>query len=179
MKVRYLKPTIEKSGEEEISRLKIVNKLIGVESLGATSTSEGIFQILQNRLRDFDDPIKSNFFGITHDFGANLAGDKDGLIGILMKEAMKSFFNLDDPCHSINLAASHSYKQLPQELRSFIEGLCSHFSWPQRKSKLMNVQKSNNLPRLLPRHYIATRWLSLGEFDEAITSMGCSCFIYE
>lgn len=89
---------------------------------------------------------------------------KNDLGALLKKEYSNKFFmDLKDPCHSLNLALIHSLNSIPDELMNFIDGIHNHFVSPQRVSYLHNIQSEREFPMLSPKHYVKTRWLSLGE----------------
>jgi len=57
-----------------------------------------------------------------------MTGNRNGLISHLRKEFEGNFiFDLEDPCHSFNLAIKHSLETLPKDITKFIDDLY-HFA---------------------------------------------------
>jgi len=88
--------------------------------------------------------IKKNLVGYIHDRGSNLSGSDGGLGVLLAKEVDHFFYDLSDPCHSLNLAISNSLEILPKEILNFVEKIHSYFSYPRRIAKLKNIQKTQD-----------------------------------
>jgi len=118
LQVRYLKQYGEESG---ITRTKIENRIIGIKYLEESSKGEVLFNAVQEKLLNLGTEVKNNFRGLVHDHGANIAGFNIGLTGLLEKELDNYFMDLDDPCHSLNLALSKAYSTLPEELTQFLQ----------------------------------------------------------
>jgi len=177
LKVKYLSQ-IKDSLDLQAS--KIENKIIGVCDLGISSTGERIYQIIKEKLL-VSEEIRSNLVGITHDDGSNLSGNNIGLYG-LMKKDYPHIFNLNDPCHSLNLVLQSSLSSLPDEIMDFFEEIHQHFSSPQKKATFLQIQidyikeKKEREPRFtqevnLLEKYSKTRWLSLGRSLNRLISL--------
>ena len=139
-----------------------------------------IFKILKEGLFDLHEQIKNNFIGITHDRAAVLSSDDEGLIGLLQGEFKeKNFYDLSDPCHSINLIVSKSLQALPREIMKFFNRIHKHFTYsPHRVAKLLNIQRQNFLPQLRPVFYVKTGWLSIGQTTERLILIWDALKIY-
>ena len=113
---------------------------------------------------DKNEQVKNNLVGFVHDHASSLSSDGIGLFGYLKRDFDKNvLFNIKDPCHGLNLAIVKSLELLDDDnIMKFIRKIHSHFTSPQRKAFLSNIQRKENLPELNLCHYIETRWLSLG-----------------
>lgn len=162
LKVRFLQKEYDPDYQQEITEIK--NKLIGITKLTDSSCAYTMLDIVKKKLF-FDDnkEIQSNLVGFVHDRGSNFNGIDNGLSVLLQKELQISLFNLCDPCHSIDLIIKHSLPSIPLQVRNFITNIHSYFTSPQRKEILKKIQEKNNLNVLNLRHYVKTRWGSLGD----------------
>ena len=141
LKVRYLKEA--KKGDK--LSLQLQNKVIGIKYLEDSSDGATMYNIVKEKLFDLSEKIKGNFSGIVHDLAKSLTSTEKGLIGNLHKEYEKPFFNLNDPCHCLNLVLKHLLEEVPMETTKFIAKIHSYFTYPQRKAKLRKIQVKNNL----------------------------------
>jgi len=98
-----------------------------------------------------------------HDHASALTGEYNGLGALLNKECEGFIMDLKDPCHSINLALLQSLESLPDQVANFVTEIHNHFISPQRVAYLHKIQLEKGYSLLSPKHYIKTRWLSLGE----------------
>lgn len=160
LKVRYLQ---EISESYNSTRTQVKNRIIGIKTLEEKSTGKTYLEIVEEKLLGLGEEIKANFLGITHDAAACLSGQNIGLVGRLKKSLDNYFVDVPDPCHHLNLCLSNSLELVPEKLRNFIDTIHNHFLAPQRKAMLSKIQTKLGNPKLLPRHYVKTRWLSLGE----------------
>jgi len=60
----------------------------------------------------------------------------------------------------------------------FIKTISSHFSSPQNKARLRNLQRENKLKVLTPKKLALTRWLSLVQVLERILDIWSSLLKY-
>ena len=163
IQVRYLKAITLNEGSNEFRNLQIQNKVVGLKYLSDSSTGKTLYNIVQEKLFDLSPQIKNNLTGFTHDHASSLSGKGLGLYGHLLKDfGNNKIFNIEDPCHSLNLAVHKALKSLDDDVISFIQKIHSHFAYPQRKAFLAQIQKAENMPQLNLCHYVETRWLSLG-----------------
>ena len=139
---------------------KICHKVIGVQRLEDKSTAEVFKEIVENKIF-INSNIKANCIGISHDYASTLGGVHKGLTSLIRKSLNKYIFELKDPCHGLNLSISNSLKKLPKEIMNFIRKIHAHFSSPQRRAKLNNIQRRLSLKELSFVKYVPTRWLSL------------------
>jgi len=98
-----------------------------------------------------------------HDHASALTGEYNGLGALLNKECEGFIMDLKDPCHSINLALLQSLESLPDQVTNFVTEIHNHFISPQRVAYLHKIQLEKGYSLLSPKHYIKTRWLSIGE----------------
>lgn len=160
LEARYLKTEIVNN----LSRTSIKNKIVGVKYLSESSSGETMYNIVNEKLFDLDFDVKSNFIGLAHDLASSLTSEAKGLISYLREDFEDRYlFDLEDPCHCLNLVIKKSLEELPNDLTDFISDIHSHFSnSPQRVAILHQVQKGENLNPLSLCHFAKTRWLSLG-----------------
>jgi len=78
----------------------------------------------------------------------------------------------------VKLALSSSLQTLPDDIKDFIDGIHHHFVSPQRKARLARIQANLGENKLLPKNYIKTRWLSLGESLSRLLKIWGSLIIY-
>ena len=176
LKVRYLEKRMENEFKEEITTL--VDKIIGIQNLSDKSCVYTYLDIIQNKVFSNDQRIRENLVGVTHDRASTFTGSDHGLISLFQKEVPQAFFDLPDPCHSLNLIVKHSLEHLPENIKKFITEIHTYFGSPQRREKLKIIQKQNNLPVLFPKHDVKTRWLSLGDSLERIVQIWDSLKLY-
>ena len=163
LQLRFLKEIKSFENNVEINNLEIQNRVIGLGYLGESSQGQALYSILKNKLLDLSHQIRDNFIGITHDHGSNIAGHRIGLVGQFKNEFKdKAFFNINDPCHSLDLSVYGTLEKLEDEVLDFVEKIHAHFVSPQRKAFLSRIQKEEELPNLCLKRYVETRWLSLG-----------------
>ena len=163
LQLRYLKDINSVENNIEVSRMELQNRVIGLKYLGESSTGETVYNIVKDKLLTLDSQIKDNFIGLAHDHGSNLSGHRIGLVGQLKAEFKEQkFFNIEDPCHSLDLSIYGTLEELKDEVLDFVETIHFHFLSPQRKALLARVQKEENLSNLSLIRYVETRWLSLG-----------------
>jgi len=175
IKVRYLKEHCDSNG---IKKTKIENRTIGIKYLKHSSTAKTMLDITNEKLLNLSLEVKSNLVGYVHDHASNLSGVHQGL-GVLLKSDVNKFLvDIKDPCHSINLALYQSFEILPTEIKRFIKKIHNHFISPQRIAYLHNLQLDNNFKVLSPKHYVQTRWLSLGQSLERILEIWESLVCY-
>ena len=105
---------------------------------------------------------------MTHDRHRCFTGIDNGVVKLIRDEVNQKIFDLPDPCHSLNLVVKASLEEIPQEIKEFISNIHNYFNSPQRKERLKGIQIKNQLPVLLPKRYVKTRWLSLGDSLERI-----------
>ena len=141
LKVRYLKPSTNNKGPDKIA---IQSRVIGLKYLGISSTAETFYYICKEKLSNLSSKVQRNFIGYVHDHTASLSGVYSGLGVILKANFDQAFFDLDDPCHSLNLVVDCSLKLLPKELIKFIEEAYNHFRSPQREAFLKFIQVKHN-----------------------------------
>ena len=170
--VKYLK--LERDGTQ--TRTSIYNKIVAIHEMEDTSNAQTFYNIVNEKLF-INEAIKNNFIGIAHDHASTFEGVHKGLITLLRREG-RYFFDLPDPCHSLNLVVKHSLKLLHKEIIPFITKIHSHFRSPQRKALLSKIQKGLKVKELNLRHYVLTRWLSLGESLERLLEIWDSLKIY-
>ena len=159
LKVRYLKEIPDVNG---LKNTKIMNKVVGIKYLSDSSSSQTLFDLTQEKLLSLSPKVEANFVGLAHDHAASLSGPKKGLGELLKQKLDKPFMDLKDPCHSLNLVLTKSFSKLPSSFLEFIDDIHHHFSSPQRIAFLHKIQKENILRVLGLKHYVKTRWLSLG-----------------
>ena len=159
IKAKYLEKSYDEELKEEITSVQ--NKIIRLSSFKESSKGSTMLEILEDKLF-FNDQIKGNLVGISHDNAKSLVGGKIGLISLLNKETEGYFFDLRDPCHGLNLAVSNALDCLPEEIMTFVTDLHSHFVSPQRVALLKKIQNDNQMPIKKLKKYVKTRWLSLG-----------------
>ena len=172
VKVRYLKQyehKIQDSGTQTSIQLsRYENKFIGIKYLQESSEAKVILDVVKGKLLNLSDSIPQNLIGYVHDRGSNLDGCRKGLGALLTKEIDHHFYDLQDPCHSLNLVLSRSLVTLPDEMTDFIDSIHTYFCSPQRTAKLQQIQEKKNMNKLGLVDYAKTRWLSLGESLERI-----------
>jgi len=164
LQLRYLKEVESEEHSFHAKQLRIQNRVIGLKYLGESVTGQTLYDIVKEKLFDINDEIKDNLVGFTHDHASSLSGEGVGLYGLL-KEAFceKTFFNIKDPCHGLTLSVYKSLELLEDvNIMKFIKKIHSHFISPQRRQYLSQIQRSENYSELSLRHYVETRWLSLG-----------------
>jgi len=150
LKVRYLS---QHQDSNSFSQYQIKNQIIGIKTLKGSSTAEDYLSIVEEKLLNFGDDIRSNLIGVTHDDAPVLSGNKTGLVArIKKKHAEEYLFDLIDPCHSLSLTLQASLQILPEDLKSFIDGVHNHFTSPQRKAKLGKIQEERGENKLFPKH---------------------------
>jgi len=159
LKVKFLEKEFNKELNTEISSIK--NKLIGIATLKESSTGKVMREILEDKLFS-DKQIIMNLKGFTHDNGSSLTGPNIGLSSLLRKSGA-NFFDLNDPCHGLNLIIKKSVQILPKEIVEFVPDITNYFTSPQKRASLKRVQEQNKLPTLFPIKLGSTRWLSLGQ----------------
>ena len=163
LQLRYLKDIKSTDNSIELSHLEIQNRVIGLKYLGESSTGETIYNTVNDKLFSLSPQIKDNLIGLAHDHGSNLSGHGIGLVGRLKADFKEQeFFNLEDPCHSLDLSLYGTLEELEDEVLDFVEKIHLHFLSPQRKALLSRIQKEDNFPNLGLKRYVSTRWLSLG-----------------
>ena len=163
IKVKYLKERRETSENSANQKIEIQNKIIGLKYLKDSSSGETLFKAIKEKVFDLNEEVKNNFIGITFDHAKAMTGNRIGLISHLRKEFGRKFiFDLEDPCHSFNLAIKHSLDSLPKDITKFIDDLHHHFSSTQRTAKLLMIQEEMEVPQKGLCYYVSTRWLSLG-----------------
>jgi len=159
IQLRYLKEI--KCFEE--TKLEIQNRVIGLKYLEESSNGKTLFNIVKSKLLDTNEQIKNNLIGFTHDHASSLSGSGIGLFGHLKRALnQRALFNLNDPCHSLNLAIYKALETLNDDIIKFIKKIHTHFIYPQRKAVLSQIQRKENFAELSLRKYVETRWLSLG-----------------
>jgi len=173
LKVRYLKET---KNEKGLNIMELQSKVIGLKYLEESSNAKKLLDITKTKL--LDDNIKPNVVGFVHDHASVLSGVNKGLGTLLQKECGKFMMDLKDICHGLNLALTQSFENLPEGLMKFITDIHNHFTSPQRVSFLNKTQKEKNLPVLCPKHYVKTRWLSLGQSIERLINIWESLIEY-
>lgn len=159
LKVKYLEKTWHDGLKMDITAVK--NKIIALSDLAESSTGETLKEIVEKRLF-INESIKQNFVGFAHDNGSSLIGENNGLKSLFQKDNL-IFFDLQDPCHGLNLVLKHSLEILPAEIMQFVHGISAHFTSPQRKALLRIIQEENGDKILFPKKLATTRWLSLGD----------------
>lgn len=195
--VRYLKESKKQydCGDDKQMSLKLSdyqNKLIGVKYLRESSVGSVMLDVVKEKVFDqkeeFDldlnrdcpefakrlkrlEQLKENLVGLTHDRASNLAGVDGGLGALLKDELDHHFFDLPDPCHSLNLSLRNSLDELPKGLTNFIDKVHGYFSYPQRVQRLTIIQTVKGMRILSPTKYVETRWLSLGKSLETLTEI--------
>ena len=141
---------------------------MGIKYLGDSSNAKALENLIQEKLLSLSPKVQENFVGLTHDHASSLSGHVNGLGELLKKILPNPFMDLKDPCHSLNLVLSKSFEKLPIELPKFVDNIHTHFNSPQRVAFLNEVQKEKNLKVIGLRHYVKTRWLSLGQSLERL-----------
>jgi len=175
LRVRYLK---EKNDlQKNVTTKCLENKLLGIATMGESSNAKTLLALVENKVL-LNDTIKMNFIGITHDNASSFTGSENGLITLLRDKLDKYFYDLPDPCHSLNLAVQHSLETLPDEIMDFVTAIHAYFSYPQRKAKLKKIQSENNYPLKLLLNYGGTRWLSLGQCLRRLLEIWGSLVMY-
>ena len=159
IKVKYLDSDWNEEIQSNITCIK--NKIIALSSLKESSSGRTLQNILETRLF-WNKEVKKNMVGFAHDNGSNFAGEYTGLAALLSKEE-NNFFDLQDPCHGLDLTIKHSLKALPPKIDSFIHSVAYDFAFPKKKALLKKIQEERNYQVLYPKQLAQTRWLSLGE----------------
>jgi len=175
LEVRYLKEHYDNQGNQ---RTQIENRTVGLKYLKQSSSAKTMFDISNEKLLSLSPEVKLNLVGYIHDHAANLSGVHQGL-GVLLKSNVNAHLvDIKDPCHSINLALYQGFEILPEEITKFIKKIHNHFISPQRVAYLNNLQLENNFKLLSPKHYVQTRWLSLGQSLERVLEIWDSLVCY-
>jgi len=163
IQLRYLKEVTKFEQNIEIKKLEIQNRVIGLKYLEESSNGQTLFNIVKTKLLDTSEQINNNLVGFAHDHASSLSGNGIGLLGHLKRSLnKKSLFNINDPCHSLNLSIYKALTCLDNNIIKFVKKIHSHFMYPQRKEFLFQIQKKEDFPELSLRKYVQTRWLSLG-----------------
>ena len=174
IKVKYLD---SEWSEEFNQRLSIVqNKIVALNNLKESSTGQALKRLVEEKLF-IDLDIQKNMIGFAHDNGSNLKGENIGLSSLIKQDGCV-FLDLCDPCHGLNLSVKNSLKELPNSIMLFIQTISSHFSSPQNKMTLRNIQRENQYKELSPKHLAATRWMSLGQVLERLIEIWESLITY-
>jgi len=115
-----------------------------------------MYKIVREKVLDLGPSIGNNLVGLAHDMTSSLTGENIGLIAYIRENySEKYIFDLEDPCHCLNLVIKKSMDTL--------QDIHIHFSKsPQRVAILSQIQKNDNLNPLSLCHYAKTRCLSLG-----------------
>jgi len=160
IEARYLKTEIK----NDLPETKIFNKVVGVKYLSNSSSGETMYNIVKDKVLDLSPEIRNNLIGLAHDLASSLTSESKGLISYLRDDFKNKYlFDLEDPCHCLNLVIKKSLEELPSDITDFISDIHSHFSKsPQRVAILHQVQEGEDLNPLSLCHYAKTRWLSLG-----------------
>jgi len=158
LKVKYLKERVD---EEGFTKNVLQNKIIAIKYLKESSNAKTMLQIIDEKIFGLDEKIKSNLVGFVHDHASVLNGETNGLVALLRKSLDQKFMNLNDFCHSLNLAVDKSLDTLPEELMDFIYDIHNHFIRTQRIAYLNRLQIEKGFKVLSLKHYVKTRWLSL------------------
>ena len=155
LQARYIK---EIKTSDDAYTLQIQNRVVGLEYLGEKSTGKAMYEVAKREILDKSPEIRNNLISLTHDHASSLRGISNGLIAHIRKDMRYNYvFDVEDPCHSFNLAIRKSLDILPDEVMDFIEKIHSHFSSLQRRSKLNRIQREENFKELVLCHYVETR----------------------
>ena len=92
-----------------------------------------------------------------------LSSHENGLVGLLKANHSNFLFNIAYPCHGVSLSLRHSFETLPDEIVKFVDEINSYFAYSQHKAELRRVQEEADMDVQLPKKYVKTRWLSLGQ----------------
>ena len=170
IKVKYLDRQWSSELNHDITLVH--NKIISLTNLKDTSSGQTLNEIIHEKLfRDQD--ITKSLVGFVLDNASNLKGDNFGLSSLLKKVGC-IFLDICDPCHGLALSIKHSLKELPESIILFLQTISNHFSSPQNKAILRNIQKEGDFKVLTPKHLAPTRWLSLGQVLDRILEIWAS-----
>ena len=173
MKVKYL--TQEKD-EKNYNMTSIKNKFVGIKAFEENSSGLTMYNMLESKFLS-NEAVMKNLVGVAHDRGSNIIGSEKGLI-TLLREKNQNFFDLNDPCHSLNLVIKNSLCKLSTDIKTFVIKIHSYFTSPQRKALLAKIQDENNLATKKLKRYVKTRWLSFGNSLERLVDIWESLQIY-
>ena len=173
IRVRYVKESF--NHEENKSNLTIEDRLIGLEKLGADSTSKTLLNTVKDKISMDNYRIKENLIGVTTDNANSLQGNHNGMVTLLQTE-QSSIFNLRDPCHCLSLVLKKS--PLPQDILQFIQKIFHHFTSPKKRFSLASIQSHTGHRVLMPKEYCSAKWLTLGQALERIIDIWPSLTIY-
>ena len=157
--VRYLKM------EEEL----IETKLLSIIELGASSTGEIFYKLINEEVINLDAKMKQNLLTISTDGGSNMVSSKgpevdkngQGVVNRLTKDNPSLIF-VGDMCHLLNLIVEEALQQFPAYITQFIKKLCAYFNAGQRGSKLREIQINAGVKEPLEvLSYKSIRWESL------------------
>ena len=154
----------------------IKNKFVGIKAFEENSSGLTMYNMLESKFLS-NEAVMKNLVGVAHDRGSNIIGSEKGLI-TLLREKNQNFFDLNDPCHSLNLVIKNSLCKLSTDIKTFVIKIHSYFTSPQRKALLAKIQDENNLATKKLKRYVKTRWLSFGNSLERLVDIWESLQIY-
>ena len=158
---------------------QIHDKIISIRKLNESCDAYTLMRIVEeNVFNNNEKKLAHNLIGIASDRGSALVGSDNGLARLLENALPQRIIHVPDPCHSFNLIIRHSLELLSPKVKQFISDIHSYFSSPQRKEKLKQVQRENQLKVLCPKKFVKTRWLSLGESLERLIEIWPSLVLY-
>jgi len=167
--VRYLK--MEEEGIE--------TKLFSIVELGASSTGEVFYNIINEEVLNLESNMKANFFAISTDGGSNMNSSKgnqvetsgQGVVNRLTKDNPSLIF-VGDMCHLFNLVVEEALQQFPAYVLQFVKKICAYFNTGQRSSKLREIQLNAGIKEPLEvLSYKSIRWESLFHCIERILKL--------
>ena len=158
---------------------QIHDKIISIRKLNESCDAYTLMRIVEeNVFNNNEKKLAHNLIGIASDRGSALVGSDNGLARLLENALPQRIIHVPDPCHSFNLIIRHSLELLSPKVKQFISDIHSYFSSPQRKEKLKQVQRENQLKVLCPKKFVKTRWLYLGESLERLIEIWPSLVLY-
>ena len=177
IKARYAKNQLDQNSTQSINQIH--DKIISIKKLHESSDAHTLMRIVEEKVfNNNEKKLVHNLIGMASDRGSPLVGIDNGLFRLLENSLPQKILHVPDPCHSFNLIIRHSLELLSPDIREFISDIHSYFCSPQRRERLKQVQRENQLKVLCPKKFVKTRWLSLGESLERLIEIWPSLILY-
>lgn len=158
---------------------QIHDRIIAIKKLQEDCNAYTLMRIVEEKVFNGNEKaIAQNLIGVASDRGSALVGVENGLFSLIQKALPQKLIHVPDPCHSFNLVIRHSLEVLSPGIKNFISDIHNYFCSPQRRERLKQLQRENNLKVLCPRKYVKTRWLSLGSSLERLLEIWTSLTLY-
>ena len=140
----------------------VVNTLIAISEVGASSTGKAIYDLINKDLFGLHPDLRKNLVALCTDNAPVMISTKDAGLANRLQEELPHLKHVRDFCHCYNLVCESALTQFPLYIISFIRKICHWFSFSQRVARFREIQVQENETNVLDiLKFKEIRWSAL------------------